>query len=341
MTEPRRAPRIVPAILACLVIFQAPTTAETASSPIQESVCRHGTMAYLAADSFVGRSLRLYGEWSSGELSSLLPFVAAGDVVLDVGANIGSFSVPLARRVGPEGLVYAFEAQPELCALLSRNRDLNAVPISVQCTALGEERGFATFPDVDYGHVGNFGGISLDPAASAAVARDKVTVPVAPIDALLAELGEARCPTLVKMDVEGMELMVLRGALQLLRRCTPVLYLENGTEDGSPALLGLLEALGYEAYWDVRPYFTKDNFNNVSEDAFGDGHLAINVLATHPHPAGAGAGRAAAGVSGFQRIDYRLPLLSSYLLKFRGASTVLRQHGSRGGRAGAEGWDHG
>ena len=52
-----------------------------------------------------------YGEWAEGELNLFLQIVRPGDIVLDVGANIGAFTVPLAKRVGMSGRIYAFEPQ--------------------------------------------------------------------------------------------------------------------------------------------------------------------------------------------------------------------------------------
>jgi len=73
--------------------------------------CRHGDMIFNVHDQHIGRSLDLYGEWAESELELLALFIKPGDVVVDVGANIGTHAVFFAQRAGATGLVYAFEPQ--------------------------------------------------------------------------------------------------------------------------------------------------------------------------------------------------------------------------------------
>ena len=72
---------------------------------------RHGQFLILDQDTWVGRALDRYGEWCEHEVQLFRALLRPGDTVVDVGANIGAFSVPLARFVGPTGRVIAFEAQ--------------------------------------------------------------------------------------------------------------------------------------------------------------------------------------------------------------------------------------
>ena len=65
--------------------------------------CRHGFFLYNRNDTFIGRSLDLYGEWCEGELVALFQIVQPGQVVIDVGANIGTHTVPLAKKVTQSG----------------------------------------------------------------------------------------------------------------------------------------------------------------------------------------------------------------------------------------------
>ena len=72
--------------------------------------CKHGVFLLNPQDSFISRSLIDYGEWEEKELQMLLhAFVTEGDIILDVGANIGSFTIPMAKAVGIHGMVYAWE----------------------------------------------------------------------------------------------------------------------------------------------------------------------------------------------------------------------------------------
>lgn len=86
---------------------------------------RHGIFLINKEDTFVGRSLDMYGEWCQSEVVLFSKVVREGDVVIDVGANIGAFSIPLAKFVGQKGAVVAFEPQRQLFQLLSANVALN------------------------------------------------------------------------------------------------------------------------------------------------------------------------------------------------------------------------
>src|ERR1700744_1427705 len=88
---------------------------------IKSTDTRHGTMFYYSNDRFIGHALERYGEYSEAEPELWAKFIKAGDHVIDVGANIGCFTLALADLVGPSGNVYAVEPQPETFDLLKRN----------------------------------------------------------------------------------------------------------------------------------------------------------------------------------------------------------------------------
>src|SRR5882724_1205654 len=78
--------------------------------------CRRGTMLAFRSDQVIGRSLRLYGEWSEHELSYLRPYVPVGTTVIDVGAHIGTHALAFAQWV-VSGSVIAVEPQPTVMSL--------------------------------------------------------------------------------------------------------------------------------------------------------------------------------------------------------------------------------
>jgi hypothetical protein len=86
---------------------------------------RHGSLFVLATDNSVGRALVNYGEWTFGEIELVRKFLRPGDYVLDIGANIGTHAIPLAKAVGHEGQVIAFEPQPTRRARL---QDVELMP---------------------------------------------------------------------------------------------------------------------------------------------------------------------------------------------------------------------
>lgn len=168
-------------------------------------------------------------------------FCRPGATVVDVGANIGEWTLQMADAVGPGGRVVAVEPIPRMAEAIEKSALANNMTqVSVHALALADAEGQAEF-SVERG---NTGGSRLGRAAGAV---DTITVPVATLDALLARLAIGRVD-FIKVDVEGFELEVLRGARATLARDAPGMYLEVGAEDAAkrPALAALLrDELGY------------------------------------------------------------------------------------------------
>jgi hypothetical protein len=92
-------------------------------------MCKSGPMLFNKFDVYVGGSLQKYGEFSVGEQDLFHAILQRGELVVEVGANIGAHTIELARLVGPEGEVHAFEPQrivfQTLCANLALNQLTN------------------------------------------------------------------------------------------------------------------------------------------------------------------------------------------------------------------------
>jgi len=234
---------------------------------IMESATRHGRMRYPATDLFVGRGLDAYGEWSEEEAAVCASLLQPGDTVIEAGSNLGSHTLALGAAVGPNGRVHAFEPQRLINELLTWNVTANGLDqVTVHRAAVGSAPGELLVPEVDYNRVGNFGAISL----TAGSGGD--SVPVITVDGMA--LPHLR---LLKADVEGMELEVLRGAVETIRRCRPILYLENDRKDLSVTLIDFVRSLGYRI-WNHRPrMFNPDNFRGNSHDIY-DQYISINIL---------------------------------------------------------------
>ena len=231
-------------------------------------MCRSGPMLYNKNDIFVGGSLKTYGEFSVLEQELFAQIVQPGSIVVEAGANIGAHTVGLARAATKKGAVLAFEPQrvvfQALCANLALNQCTN---VYAHQMAVGASPGRIVVPAMDPSTRANFGGVSLIDAA----AGERVTMVT--IDSL-----ELPACQLLKADVEGMDLEVIRGALATIRRCRPVMYLENDREDRSPSLLEALLALDYAVYWHVLPLFNPKNFFGVAENIWGSDFVSVSVL---------------------------------------------------------------
>lgn len=230
---------------------------------------KHGIFMFNRNDLFIGRSLELYGEWCESELLLLAKYIRPSDMVLDVGANIGTHTIAFAGMVGKTGGIHAFEPQPSLFHLLCGNVALNCLGnVHVHRKAVGSIDGEIKLPDPPPPHTPyNYGAMSLSMPGGRQKAK------VIPLDAL----GLASC-RLIKIDVEGMEAEVLEGAKKTVERFQPILFVENNTIDQSPRLIDSIFSMNYRAYWHISPYFNKQNYFGNTEDVFSDYRPEANLL---------------------------------------------------------------
>lgn len=250
---------------------EAPPAEPAGILPYRSRRCRHGTFLYNPRDRFIGRSLELYGEYAELELQLLLRLARPGDIVVDAGANIGALSLPMARRVGPGGWVLAAEPQRLVHQMLCANIAVNGLAnVVAHWCGLGAAADVAVVPALDYGRENNYGGVAL--RAGGVGER----VPVVSIDSL-----DLPGCALIKVDVEGMELDVLRGAADTIRTHRPRLFVENNGTESSPPLIGWLMEQGYRLFWHVAPLFNPHNFANATDDVFPGLH-STNMLCLPP-----------------------------------------------------------
>jgi FkbM family methyltransferase len=228
--------------------------------------CRHGKLMYLLNDAYIGRSLDVYGEYSEGEIDLFRQLLRPGDVAIDVGANIGALTVPMARLVQPGGALVAFEPQRAIFDVLCNNLRLNGLA-NVQAfrRAVGSATGTIRVPPLDYQGADNFGGVALGGASGE-------EVQLVTIDSLA--LPRLR---LLKVDVEGMEHGVITGARATLGRLKPAVYVENDRAENSQALISLLFDIGYRLWWHITPLFNPKNFFGHPRDIFGE-VMSFNMI---------------------------------------------------------------
>lgn len=228
---------------------------------------RSGALMALRTDQYVTRSLELYGEYCPGEWRMLRQIIRPGMTVVEAGANMGAHSVDMAKACAP-GPFYAFEPQPRLFQVLCANMALNDVGNALAYPdGLGEREDTAVVPLFDYSRQGNFGGISLRSGEAAGI-----SVRIRTLDSL-----ELPACGLIKIDVEGYEGQVLRGARETIARCRPYLYVENDRAEQQQDLISLIVELGYRLFWHLPPLFDRENYNGAQENVF-PGVVSVNML---------------------------------------------------------------
>ena len=247
------------------------------ASHIGEVKAKHGVFSFCHFDEFIGLAIREYGEFSEIELSLMSKFIKEGDVVFDIGANIGAFTVPLSKKVGKFGEVYAFEPQKLIYDILQDNVNKNNLNNTrVYNVGVGEKEEELELNDIDYSKVGNFGGVSFKYESSTFtknIKNKKYKVKLTNLDKLI----EIKKCNFIKMDVELMELDILKGGRKFLKKFRPILWIENHQSYPNKINKFLLKN-DYNAYWVNSRIFNKSNFF-INENNYFDEISTLNTLA--------------------------------------------------------------
>ncbi|MDQ3849105.1 MAG: FkbM family methyltransferase [Actinomycetota bacterium] len=173
----------------------------------------------LLANETVGWTCFREGVWDPHVEACLRRTLLPGQTAIDVGANLGYMTAVMAQCVGPTGRVWAFEPVVETYELLELCRSLNDLPqVTPVPIALG-----AAHASIQITYDRRHSGIAtMHPER---VAGDVQDVEMRTLDALIAA-GDVRRPDLIKIDVEGHELDVLRGARDTIGEASPTLVFE-------------------------------------------------------------------------------------------------------------------
>jgi FkbM family methyltransferase len=201
------------------------------------------------SDHVIGLNI-VRGTFETEEVAFMRSVLRPGDTALDVGAHIGFFAIQMAAIVGREGQVHAFEPLATNAELLERSAAENHFRdrMFIHPCAVGSESGSATLTYA--AETLNTGGAYLlRDETEAPIGQLKTTVRLVALDDV-----EIRHPVrFIKMDVEGAEPQVVRGAMQMLRADRPIILSElhatqlaRASATTIPEFVSLLRSLGYQ-----------------------------------------------------------------------------------------------
>jgi FkbM family methyltransferase len=202
---------------------------------------------YASATDAIGKSLLTFGVYELAVSEVLWRLVDVGDTCLDIGANIGYMTSLLATRAGGIGRVFCYEPHPKIFGRLKRNLELFAYKSNVVAceNAIGAEDGEAELVEPgDFKN--NEGTASISPSFSrSGLTHVKHGVTVRSLDSIF---SNAEAPEALKIDVEGAELDVFRGAEHLLsgRKIRDIVWEDHKMFPSEP--VKLLSRHGYSVY---------------------------------------------------------------------------------------------
>jgi FkbM family methyltransferase len=185
----------------------------------------------------LGTYVYLYGAaHEEAEVAALARCVEPGTVAIDVGAHAGIVTTALAAAVGPDGRVWSIEAGPQTAARLRR---------TVELSALGNVEVIEAAASDAPGELLMDAGADPSLAGRATAGAAAVSVPAITLDSAWVERGRPAVSAL-KIDVEGAEPAVIRGAAALLDACRPAILAEANGDEERDAITALLTPFGYE-----------------------------------------------------------------------------------------------
>jgi FkbM family methyltransferase len=224
---------------------------------------RFGETWYYGKDEFVGKSFHNYGEFSGEESDIILGLANKNKLSLDIGANIGAMAQMFEYYDYP---CIAWEPQSEIYKLLKKNFHGEA-----HNCALGSADGTAEMPKLRWGARYNYGGMSLNTTTE----LGHYTVPVKTLDSYnLTNVG------FMKIDVEGWEEEVLKGAKETILRDRPIMYIEDDRKDKSVSLQRFIkEELGYTIEKSIPPLYRANNFFGLARNVWApNNYISENII---------------------------------------------------------------
>ena len=231
---------------------------------VKTTKARHGDFHIFENDIFISRCLDLYGEWSEAEMIIYNTLLKKEHVVIEVGSHIGCFTVPISRLVNS---VFSFEPQRTVFQVLNTNLITNKVHnVYSYMYAVGSTNKDILLKEIDYQSEDmvkgfNSGGVHLNQIENKENGYPSKQVK---LDDFMPK--DIRVD-FIKVDAEEMEIEVLKGADNIIKRNKPMMYLESHMTNKD--LPNYVANLGYKVYEHIPENFNPNNFKNNQNKILG------------------------------------------------------------------------
>tara|TARA_B100000242_G_scaffold36131_1_gene21490 strand:+ start:51 stop:875 length:825 start_codon:yes stop_codon:yes gene_type:complete len=239
---------------------------------------KHGIFSYYSNDQYIGKSLSEYGEWSEPEIHLLTQLLSDSENVIEVGSNIGTHTIPLAKHVSKGGLVYAIEPQYQNHKLLLENIKNNEIKnVEILKVAVSSKEGRAYMNTFDENMISNYG----DSKIFNSDFKNAECVQVKTLDQLFYDdIRYKRSIKLIKCDAQGQELNIILGSRKIIDMYKPHLYLENDDINISKSLIEEIKNMGYKMFWHLPPLYNPNNFLKNTKNIFPK-TISCNMFCFH------------------------------------------------------------
>jgi len=219
----------------------------------------NGGRVFLHHREDIGLVFLMSGGFERAETTFAIEQARPGTVAIDVGANVGMFTIPLAMAVGPSGRVLTIEPSPENVERLESNIELNALEnVVVEPIAVGDKAGRVVLQLAS-----DPGFHSTGEIAESREVNETMTVRAETLDEVWLR-AHAPAVSFIKIDTEGSEDAVLRGATQILEACHPVL---------------LVEAKGDERVRELDSWLGRFGYSRMRQRGFAPGNFVYSAVA--------------------------------------------------------------
>lgn len=160
-----------------------------------------------------------FGAHTRPELSMVLNFIKENDNIIDVGAHIGTFAVPMATKSGKNGKLFAFEANPKTAGLLKKNIADNDIKAHIFNNGVSTKNGSLFIQERKNKYKSSGSDYLVDKLPQNT--KNVIEVNLIKIDDVISDNID-----FIKIDVEGMEIEVLQSACKTIDKCRPIIYSE-------------------------------------------------------------------------------------------------------------------